>query len=149
MNLNNILKRLITAEDREELTEYVFNMLLHNTDIAVLEYCIHAICEDKKPIKLHKNDIIWFDPVDNMYDLEDILMDADKLVDANILNKDGLLKGRIISDTGYQERCNPYAAEYKVEFGLRKFKDIDNTNFYKETRVKRQNIWGIVEEDSV
>ena len=138
MNLNNILKRLITAEDRKELHEYVFNMLLHNTDQAVLEYCIHAICEDKKPIALRRNDIIWFNPVDNMYELEDILMDADRLVDANILNKDGLLKGKIISDTGYQERCNPYAAEYKV-------------HAYKkgEIRIKRQNIWGIVEEDSV
>ena len=142
MNLNNILKKLITTEDRKELHDYVFNMLLHNTDIAVLEYCIHAICEDKKPIRLDTNDIIWFNPVDNMYELEDILMDADKLVDANILNEDGLLKGRIISDTGYQERCNPYAAEYKVQAYI-SIKDS------KEIRVKRQNIWAIVEEDSV
>ena len=147
MNLNNILKKLITTEDRKNLHDYVFNMLLHNTDQAVLEYCIHAICEDKKPIVLHTNDIIWFNPVDNMYELEDILMDADKLVDANLLNKDGLLKGRIISDTGYQERCNPYAAEYKVNayIGIK-----DNyEGKFKEIRIKRQNIWAIVEEDSV
>jgi hypothetical protein len=82
-----------------------------------------------------------------MYELEDILVDADKLVDANLLNKDGLLKGRIISDTGYQERCNPYAAEYKVNayIGIK-----DNyEGKFKEIRIKRQNIWAIVEEDSV
>tara|TARA_A100001515_G_scaffold144746_2_gene149850 strand:- start:1861 stop:2313 length:453 start_codon:yes stop_codon:yes gene_type:complete len=149
MNLNNILKKLITTEDRKNLHDYVFNMLLHNTDTAVLEYCIHVICEDKKPMRIDIADDIWFDPKDNMYDLEDVLMYKDRLIDANLMSEEGLLKGKIISDTSYKEECNPYAAEYKVEFGMKKFKDIDNTNFYKEIRVKRQNIWGIVEPEDL
>ena len=148
MNLNNILKRLITAEDRKELHEYVFNMLLHNTDTAVLEYCIHAITENKKPIRIDKGDDIWFNPIDNMYDLKD-LYEEDRLIDANLLNNlnkgtavPSLLRGKIISDTNYQQGCNAYAAEYKVKAYI----SVDDS---KEIRVKRENIWGIVEPEDL
>jgi hypothetical protein len=155
MNYAKILKKLITTG--YESSDYIFNVLLHNVDKEVVKYCIDALINDGPAKVIHKNDVIWFDPKDNMYDLDEYIKFKDRMIDANLMNRQGHMKGKVLSDTNYRGECNPYAPEYKVEINVNSL-TFNNENLYnddiknfntKEIRVKRQNICGIVEPEDL
>ena len=134
MNLERITYKIIKDSiDDEFILKMMISYLSDEQKGAVMD----EIVNERKHELLKKNDIVWFDPIDNKYDLKDLIQE-DIMKDAKLMNEYGYIKGKIISDCSYRDECNPYATEYKIHAHLR-IKGNEDVQ-YKEVRVKRSNI---------
>ena len=134
MNLERITYKIIKdSMDDEFILKMIISYLSDEQKGAVMD----EIVNERKHALLKKNDIVWFDPIDNKYDLKGLIQE-DIMKDAKLMNEYGYIKGRIINDTNYQDGVNPYATEYIIHAYLR-IKDNGDME-HKEVRVKRSNI---------
>jgi len=142
MNIEKITYKIIKDSIDDE---FILKMMISHLSDEQRGAVMDEIVNERKHILFKRKMKIWFDPIDNKYDLKD-LFEEDIMKDKNLMNKDGYIKGLITDDTSYQEGFNPYATEYKVNAYIG-FKD-DGWADFKEIRVKRSNIiriWSALE----
>ena len=126
MNIEKITYKIVKDSIKEDnsCTDFILKMMLSYLSDEQRGSIMDEI----------KRDIIWFNPIDNKYDLKD-LIENDIMLDSLLMTSEGYIKGTIVDDTNYQDSCSPYATEYKVK--------VDFTNeeiASKEIRIKRSNI---------
>ena len=134
MNLERITYKIIKdSMDDEFILKMMISYLTDEQKGTIMD----EIVNERQHILFKKEDIVWFDPVDNKYDLKDAY-ESDILKDALIMNKQGYIKGTIIDDCSYRGDFSGYATEYKliVNFSVICKEEAE----FKTIRVKRSNI---------
>mgnify|MGYP003645486762 CR=1 FL=1 len=136
MNIEKITYKIVKDSIKEDnsCTDFILKMMLSYLTDEQRGAIMDEIVNEREHILFKKRDIIWFNPIDNKYDLKD-LIENDIMLDSLLMTSEGYIKGTIVDDTNYQDSCSPYATEYKVK--------VDFTNeeiASKEIRIKRSNI---------
>lgn len=134
MNLERITYKIIKdSMDDEFILKMMISYLTDEQKGTIMD----EIVNERQHILFKREDIVWFDPVDNKYDLKDAY-ESDILKDALIMNKQGYIKGTIIDDCSYRGDFSGYATEYKliVNFSVTCKEEAE----FKTIRVKRSNI---------
>ena len=136
MNIEKITYKIVKDSIKEDnsCTDFILKMMLSYLTDEQRGAIMDEIVNEREHILFKKRDIIWFNPIDNKYDLKD-LIENDIMLDSLLMTSEGYIKGIIVDDTNYQDSCSPYATEYKVK--------VDFTSeeiASKEIRVKRSNI---------
>ena len=134
MNLERITYKIIKDSMDDE---FILKMMISYFSDEQKGAIMDEIVNEREHILFRKGHFVWFDPIDNKYDLKDLIQE-DIMKDGKLMNKYGYIKGRIINDTNYQDGVNPYATEYIIHAYLR-IKDNGDME-HKEVRVKRSNI---------
>ena len=138
MNIEKVTYRIIKDTIvNDEMNDFILKMMISYLNDEQRGNIIDEIVNERQHIMFKKTDVIWLDPKDNMYELKG-LFEEDRMKDAKFM-MEGFVKGTIIGDTSYQDTCNPYAPEYKVNVWLG---HCDKTGEVKhiEIRLKRSNI---------
>tara|TARA_R100000697_G_scaffold34835_2_gene46442 strand:- start:2054 stop:2485 length:432 start_codon:yes stop_codon:yes gene_type:complete len=138
MNLERITYKIIKDSMDDE---FILKMMISYLSDEQKGTVMDEIVNEREHILLKKNDIVWFDPKDNKYDLKECYED-DMMKDTLKMDENSYIKGRIIDDCDYQSGCNPYATEYKIIVNFHTSRD-GRTTPSKEIRVKRSNIMGL------
>tara|TARA_R100000805_G_C3598853_1_gene99693 strand:+ start:442 stop:870 length:429 start_codon:yes stop_codon:yes gene_type:complete len=134
MNIDKITYKIIKdSVDDEFILRMMISYLSDDQKAAVMD----EIVNEREHILFKKGDKVWFNPIDNRYDLKDCY-EEDIMKDKKLMNKQGHIKGMIMNDTNYRDECCPYATEYKINAWI----GYNNDGFAKtkEVRVKRSNI---------
>ena len=134
MNLEKITYKIIKESIKDD---FILRMMISYLSDDQKGAVMDEIVNEREHILFKKEDIVWFDPVDNKYDLKDAY-ESDILKDALIMNKQGHIKGAIIDDWGYRSNFSGYATEYKLmlNFSITSKEEAE----YKTIRVRRSNI---------
>ena len=134
MNIEKITYKIIKDSiDNEFILKMMISYLTDEERGAIMD----EIVNEKENILFKKDMKIWFNPIDNRYDLKDCY-EEDIMKDKQLMNKEGHIKGTIIDDCNYKDGVNPYATEYKINAWIG-YNDDGFANV-KEIRVKRSNI---------
>tara|TARA_R100001015_G_C4631182_1_gene193488 strand:- start:2061 stop:2489 length:429 start_codon:yes stop_codon:yes gene_type:complete len=134
MNLEKITYKIIKESIKDD---FILRMMISYLSDEQKGTVMDEIVNEREHVLFKKEDIVWFDPIDNKYDLKDLCQE-DMMKDAKLMDEHGHIKGVIIDDTNYQDGVNPYATEYKVNayIGIK-----DNyEGKFKKIRVRRSNI---------
>ena len=137
MNIERITYKIIKDSiDDEFILRMMISYLSDDQKASVMD----EIVNEREHILFKREDKVWFNPIDNRYDLKD-LFEEDIMKDKKLMNKQGHIKGTIMNDTNYKDECCPYATEYKINAWI----GYNNDGFAKtkEVRVKRSNIIGL------
>jgi len=137
MNIEKITYKIIKdSVDDEFILRMMISYLSDDQKASVMD----EIVNEREHILFKREDKVWFNPIDNRYDLKD-LFEEDIMKDKKLMNKQGHIKGTIMNDTNYKDECCPYATEYKINAWI----GYNNDGFAKtkEVRVKRSNIIGL------
>ena len=134
MNLEKITYKIIKESIKDD---FILRMMISYLSDDQKGAVMDEIVNEREHILFKKEDIVWFDPVDNKYDLKDAY-ESDILKDALIMNKQGHIKATIIDDCGYRSNFSGYATEYKImiNFSITCKEEAE----YKTIRVRRSNI---------
>ena len=138
MNIERITYRLIIDTlEKGEITSFIVKMMISYLTDEQRGAIMDEIVNEREHILFKKGDAIWFDPIDNKYDLKDCY-EEDIMKDKKLMNKQGYIKGTIINDNNYQDGVSPYATNYQINAWI----GYNNDGFAntKEIRVKRSNI---------
>jgi len=137
MNIEKITYKIIKDSIDDE---FILKMMISHLSDEQRGAVMDEIVNERKHILFKRKMKIWFDPIDNKYDLKD-LFEEDIMKDKKLMNKQGHIKGTIMNDTNYKDECCPYATEYKINAWI----GYNNDGFAKtkEVRVKRSNIIGL------
>lgn len=134
MNIDKIAYKIIKDSLKDEfILRMMISYLSDDQKAAVMD----EIVNEREHILFKREDKVWFNPIDNRYDLKDCY-EEDIMKDKQLMNKQGHIKGTIMNDTNYRDQCCPYATEYKINAWIG-YKD-DGWPEFKEIRVKRSNI---------
>lgn len=137
MNIDKIMYKIIKdSMDDEFILRMMISYLSDDQKASIMD----EIVNEREHILFKREDKVWFNPIDNRYDLKDCY-EEDIMKDKQLMNKEGHIKGIIINDTNYRDECDPYASEYKIDAYIG-YKDTGLADF-KEVRVKRSNIIGL------
>ena len=136
MNIDKITYKIIKDSVNDE---FILRMMISYLSDEQKAAVMDEIVNEREHILFKKGDKVWFNPIDNKYDLKD-LFEEDIMKDSKLMNEHGYIKGIIMDDTNYQEGINPYASEYKLNAFIGFDKNDGKVRFSPEIRVKRSNI---------